>query len=362
MGPRKRGVCGLAWTVLMPAFVSRFSPSRIAGANFQGLRARVDGQEGRGRIGASNRERRVETRDRDEDFLERIRGGGEREDLLVRNQLGELVRSRLQERVSGQRGGAGTSGEDEDDGVQRAETGSRTRTLPGVGTTRTRADDEIDRPGRLGTDPANPAIQSQLDRFASLRSAARGSSTQSRQDASAAATLTGLLGLQAQRPSGLDQALDAQTRGAADRTGPARGGTTTGSDERGGGGVETEPTAEEISRANTTPEIRENLQSEVRGVERGLRRDAAEQARVNTRNTAVAAGEAAEARRGRAVSSNRGEIQALQSGKRKLEAGIRETQREIRNLENSNRRLQSGANRATTRAAAALGSNVNLVT
>jgi len=319
----------------MPAFVSRFSPSRIAGANFQGLRARVDGQEGRGRIGASNRGRRAETRDRDEDFLERIRGGGEREDLLVRNQLGELVRLQLQER-------------------------SRTRTLPGVGTTRTRADDEIDRPGRLGTDSANPATQSQLDRFASLRSAARGSPTQSRQDASAAATLTGLVGLQAQRPSGLDQALDVQTRGAADRTGPARGGTTTGSDER--GGLEAEPTAEEISRANTTPEIRENLQAEVRGVERGLRRDAAEQARENTRNTAVAAGDAAEASRGRAISSNRGEIQALQSEKRKLEAGIRETQREIRNLENSNRRLQSGANRATTRAVAALGSNVNLVT
>ena len=176
----------------MPSFVSRFSPSRIAGANFQGLRARVDGQEGRGRIGASNRERRTESRDREGGFLERIRGRGEREELLVRNQLGELIRSRLQE--TDQRG-AGISGEDENDGVQRTETRPRRGTPPGVGTVRTRADDDIDRPGRLGREPANPAIQRQLDRFARLRSAASGGSTQPRQEARNAERLTGLLGI-----------------------------------------------------------------------------------------------------------------------------------------------------------------------
>ena len=121
------------------------------------------------------------------------------------------------------------------------------------------------------------------------------------------------------------------------------------------------PTALQISRANTTPEIRENLQDETREVERGLRRDATLQTRADTRRTAQAAGQAAEANSNGEISSNQAQARALRTRERRLEQDLMETQRNIRNLDNRTRQLRGTGARGATAAAAAIGAGEDLL-
>jgi hypothetical protein len=138
--------------------------------------------------------------------------------------------------------------------------------------------------------------------------------------------------------------------------------------EPGGGGVDrtggaaNRPTPEQISRANTTPEIRENLQADTREVERGLRRDAAQQAAANTRQTARTAGQTAESRRVEATRSNEAELRDLRGAERRLERELTQAQQEIRNLENENRRLQGARTGSPAAAAGAIGTRIDVLT
>ena len=81
--------------------------------------------------------------------------------------------------------------------------------------------------------------------------------------------LEGLPTAQTPETPALDRETDARIRLVANA---ARGNTAFGEVDDAAA-----PTAEQISRANTTEEIRDNLQAETREVERGLLRDAGTQ-------------------------------------------------------------------------------------
>ena len=320
----------------MPIFVSKYSPGRVAGANLQRLSRGVN--RGNERANAARGQTRAEqTRDRD-DAQGRVAQGRSDEALPAQTALAE----RLQERLQGQ--GNGRTEETQRNGqvIRDAEQAQRER--PAVGVVRSRAERNAERPGRLEREPVNPAAEQALNRFARLREAGQGVRGQTdRGNATQAPAAQARLTLPVNQ--GLDariRLLAAQTQGAGPQTAA-------------------QPTAQEISRANTTPEIRQNLQADTRQVERGLRRDAAVQAGENTRQTARAAVQGAETRREDEIRSGETEARALQTEARRLERELVQTQREIRNLENEGGRLRGPASRSAVAAAGALGSRVNLL-
>ena len=310
----------------MPIFVSRFSPTRVAGGNLQGVRVRQNEGEARTQVGARLRERLAERTEEQEETRQE-RTSRAQEALPARTQQGERLAAQLQrgrtradETQSETRSAGGTTDTDAPPvaPAEAAETGRRT-VLPGVGALRTEADRDVERPGRLSREPANPIREQVLNRFARLRSLGR--------DGASAA----------------NDAVD-ETRGTKRLS--AAGETVT---------------AEEISRANTTPEIRQNLQADAGEVARGLQRDSVRQTQVNTRQTAQSSERVAETRRERVVSESRSEVQELRTTERRLERALQNTQREIRSERNRLNRAQSTASRSTTAAAAAIGTNVNIL-
>ena len=122
------------------------------------------------------------------------------------------------------------------------------------------------------------------------------------------------------------------------------------------------PNAEEISRANTSPEIQQNLREDSSEIQRGLRVDAEIQSNQNLRQTAERAGRASETRRDSRINSNDRAVRELNVQERQLERGLRNTQREIRDLTNESSRLQSSASSATASTAANLANRTTLVT
>ena len=327
----------------MPIFVSRFSPGRVAGANLQGVRTRQDGAEGR--VGAARTERRTE-RSREQEGRQGPIARA-REELLVSNQRGALLSERLQERRGSRAGRTGLAAPE-----SGGETGAGRRVLPGVRALRSRADREVDRPGRLEREPS-PVLQQTLDRLAGLRSAARQTRAQARDGQGGGEGVSARV----ETPAA-DRGVDAQVRLLAP-------GTRTGSVGRVEGRLRTAAaemsTAEEIGRANTTPEIRRNLQEDTREVRQGLLRDAGRQEQANTRRFVQNSARAAENRREREVRSNTAQVRNLRTEERSLERELVETQREIRNRQNETRRLQGPASRSTTATAAGLGSRVNIL-
>ena len=340
----------------MPIFVSKYSPGRVAGANLQRL-SRRENQEN-GRTNAARGQTRAEQAREQGDAQGRAAQGRNDEALPVQTALAK----RLQEQIRGQ--GNGRTGEmrrngqaaretEDDDGAgvtqtrvgreaerrdvpaeRRAEQAQRER--PAVGVVRSRVERNAERPGRLEREPTNPAAEQALDRFARLREVGQGNAS------GAPAARTRLT------PS-VNQGIDARIRLLSTQT-------------RGvGAQAAAQPTAQEISRANTTPEIRQNLQADTRLVERGLRRDAAVQAGENTRRTARAAAQGAETRREGEIRSGETEARALQTEARRLERELVQTQREIRNLENEGERLRGPVTRSAAASARALGSRVNLL-
>jgi chromosome segregation ATPase len=123
----------------------------------------------------------------------------------------------------------------------------------------------------------------------------------------------------------------------------------------------TAPSAEQISRANTTEEIRNNLQGNSREIQRGLLRDADTQTRANTRQAANTAQRTNENRRESQVQSNTAETRELRTQERRLERELAQTESEIRQRQTDSARVQSGAGGNPAAAAAALGARVNIL-
>ncbi len=241
-----------------------------------------------------------------------------------------------------------------------------------MGSVRSRADREVDRPGRLGQEPANRVTQQALDRFAQLRAVARGERGQAAGAGNARRALSELPDVGTLQTPPLNREIDARIRLVANRNrarpevepepqAAVPREAATAAEPAVAQAADQAPTAVEISRANTTEEIRENLQENTREVERGLRRDADQQARVNTRQTARAAAQAGEARREREIGSNEAATRELRTEERRLEQELVQTQREIRNLGNRTNRIQGPANRSTSATAAAIGTQVDLL-
>ena len=90
------------------------------------------------------------------------------------------------------------------------------------------------------------------------------------------------------------------------------------------------PTAVEISRANTTPEIRENLQANAQEVGQGLQLEARVEARRTAAQAERSAEQAAENSQEREVRSSQSEVRELQTEARHLERELGQTEREIR--------------------------------
>ena len=350
----------------MPIFVSRFSPGRVGGANLQGLRPVREERERPGRVGREDQEQRAERTERQSQNRGRAVGRTGIEALPASTQQAESLLERLRSqqgertRDTGRGRQTAAAGRDDDGAddapgvTRRVQTGraeARTQARPSVSAARTRADEGVERPGRLDPGRANPALQQALGRFERLRGVAQGARAGAGRAEEVRANLP-----QAAAPQTppLDRETDAQIRLLANQ---ARASRTTLQTEAG-----TErPTATEISRANTTPEIRENLEADVRQVSQGLQRDVATQMAANTRETGRAAAEALETRIGREVSSGEVETRELRTEERRLERELRETQRELRSEENRMSRLEGSANRSTAATAAAVGTQVNIL-
>ena len=406
----------------MPIFVSRFSTERVAGANLQRVRGRGNEEEDRSRasrVAERNRSERA-----DEIAPGRAARTRDRGELPVATQQADDVRSRLQvgaDRTVNRRPAAstraaaqsGTSArsvttQSEDDASGTVDFAARRPAPAGVGIERSRAKRDVKRPGRLGneggTSPAlsrfeglgaarnglseatatgrngnrvagtrrqlDPAVAEAVDRFENLRPVAREGRPRGRAGAVEAAGIpageatqgrgrgNGLEGLPTVRTPetpGLDRETDARIRLVANASRQAGAAAFREAD------TTPAPTADQISRANTTEEIRDNLQAETREVERGLLRDADTQNRAITRQTAQNAQQASEQRRESEIQSNNAETRELRTVERRLERQLAATEREIRQRQSETARVQSGAGSNTAAAAGALGSRVNIL-
>ena len=305
----------------------------------------------------------------------------------------------------------------EDDASGTVDFAARRPAPAGVGIERSRAERDVKRPGRLGneggTSPAlsrfeglgaaaqqlrsgaarnglseatatgrngnrvagtrrqlDPAVAEAVDRFENLRPVAREGRPRGRAGAVEAAGIpageatqgrgrgNGLEGLPTVRTPetpGLDRETDARIRLVANASRQAGAAAFREAD------TTPAPTADQISRANTTEEIRDNLQAEIREVERGLLRDADTQNRAITRQTAQNAQQASEQRRESEIQSNNAETRELRTVERRLERQLAATEREIRQRQSETARVQSGAGSNTAAAAGALGSRVNIL-
>ncbi|MCZ6635274.1 MAG: hypothetical protein O7G87_17885 [bacterium] len=318
----------------MPIFISRFSSGRVSGANLQQVRAPQNQTVRQAQAGEASRQRRA-PQNRQVNPTRREQVERVRESLLARTQQGERLAQQLREPgdTTGQETEAAeqttTRNETQPatdtaaETTRQRQTGQRAerttqRPLPGVGVERSQAERNVDRPGRLRRAPANPAREQLLSRFSGLRAAAG-------------------------RGNQADQANRAGTNAAA---------RTTSAEQ---------PTAVEISRANTTPEIQGNLQADTRDVGRGLQRDAVRQTQLNTQRTAQSAERDASTRQERVQRESQSQARALRTEQRQLERQLRDTQQEIRSQETRGRQAQSLANRSTVATAAQIGTNVNIL-
>jgi hypothetical protein len=121
------------------------------------------------------------------------------------------------------------------------------------------------------------------------------------------------------------------------------------------------PTAQQISRANTTEEIRTNLQADTRVVGAELQTAAARQSEETASRIARATEQAGQERQEETVGTNQGELRELRTEERQLERDLAQTEREIRSRQNENARMQTGASASPAAAVATLGSRLNVL-
>ena len=348
----------------MPIFVSRFSAERIAGAGV----GRVRNQRQTERRENARETDRAERAEQDE----RSRGVGQNEraqdQLPVATQTADSIRDRVRNRNRVDR----SSDDSEESTPQTQQEPSRRTlptqaTLPGVRTVEARgrrsATAAATGAGRLDQGSENAAVQSTLNRFESLRNArpttagnARSAETRQafRDIPSEAGNFAGVQARQLNRQADASiRLLRSNQDQAAPSTDAPTPDTQTAPTQR--------PTSDQISRANTTPEIQENLREDSSDIERGLRVDAEVQSQQNLRATAENAAQTGQARRESRVDANDQQVRDLAIQERQLEQSLRNTQREIRDLNNENNRLESSSSNATASTAANLANRTTLV-
>ncbi len=316
----------------MPIFAQTGIDTRLLGTGLSRVRIRGDDRESRAAARAVPRESRLEAAKED------TRPQAPSRDtslsaLLSRNQRAELILQRVRESRS----------EDETAGGPEGPV-VRQRTLPGVGATRTEADTSVQRPGRLSPETANPVLNR-------ARSAVGRVNVRQPTPADSPAFPT----VAAAETPPLDRGRDAQIRllaaGAREQAEVAERPTAEGAT----------PTAEQISRANTTGEIRENLQAGIHAVGAELQSVAARQQQATTQRISRETAQATQERQGETVQDNRSEIRELQTDRRQLARDLSATEREIRSRQNQNARLQSGAQGSPAASAIAMGSQLNIL-
>lgn len=259
-----------------------------------------------------------------------------RDELLTRTQQGEDVARA----VTAERSDARTNGR-------------------GVGVVRTEADDATNRPGDLRTLREAPVFQG---RTASARNVTTGRGVSfagnvrvagdgagvARADAAATNTTAGrptdaIADFGNDRVPSLDAEADARirllaaNRGAARTAAPAETPAATLSEAE---TADAFPSAEQISRANTTPEIQQNLREDAGEIAGGLRAEAAAQSAELAERTTRAAEGAQESREDEVVQEGRQQLQELRSEVRELERERAEARREIQDVENDIRQAQ----------------------
>lgn len=371
----------------MPIFVSRFSAERIASSGLQ--RTRTNHQADNRASARNDRAERTE-RGRGPQSSERAQ-----DQLPVATQTAESIREELE--TSNAAGLRGEPAEETQADEQRRQSLVEPPTLPGVSTvnTRSKTSAAASQVGRLDRESSNPQAQSNLSRFESLRNAGTSASANARSaDVLQAfrdiiAEAQGFAGVQARQ---LNAQVDASIR--LQRSNQGGQGDANGVDRRNPASVETgrevpapsveevpppsvslvaestvvasqtddRPTVEQISRANTTPEIQENLRQDASEIERGLRVDAEIQAHENLRQTAQNAERTSEARRESTVDSNDRAVRDLMIQERQIERSLRATQSEIRDLNSENNQLESSVSNVTASTAANLANRTKLIT
>ena len=398
----------------MPVFVSRFSPNRVARANLQRIRSQSNQANERAASNISRREQRQSERSQGSNNTRQQVAERVRETLLARTQAGQRIAQQVQttatqsnttasttQQTSSQTTTASPQATSSTSTTQtreaqqspRESVQARLQTPPGVGATRTRADNDVERPGRLNRTPANPLREQILNGFARLRALASGRINQSndtqqttqsanangrtnRTEARARFLASNIQQIQARRVDQQSTERPNVTNAQNTDTTPLQSATQSPAPEtRAQSATQTPvtiqpptavqpaetPTAEEISRANTTEEIRDNLQQDASEISRGLTRDATRQLQQTTQQTAQNAERASENQRDEVETESRTEIRELETQERQLARELQQTQQDIRQERIQVQRAQSSASRSTTSSAAAIGSNVNIL-
>jgi hypothetical protein len=338
----------------MPIFVQSTSVGRANGGGLSRVRIREDDREGGRQTGAvRDRERTREPRG----DVEAREPGANRNlsALLSRSQRAELILQRIRSgRDTGQAEATSAAAQDEvtEPGGGRAETAVlRRQPSGGVGTVRTAADDAVDRPGRLVPGRTSTIINRTQSPVGRLNLPEQATARPEFPTANRTET------------PAMDRGQDANIRLLASRS-------------RGRAAIEqavtpeemavareavATPTAEQISRANTTEEIRTNLQAETRVVGTELQTAAARQSEETASRIARATEQAGQERQEETVGTNQGELRELRTEERQLERELAQTEREIRSRQNENARMQTGASASPAAAAATLGSRLNIL-
>lgn len=385
----------------MPIFTSRFSPNRVAGAILQRIRSQSNQANERAEQNTTRREQRQSERTAGSNDTQQT-STRERETLLARTQLGQRIAEQLQslrenirtntnnDRASEQ----SSASEDEQSSPtntrqtntttqtnnNRSPIETRLQTPIGVGIRRTEADEDVERPGRLNRAPANPIRERQLDGFARLRAVASGILSQRNNRSQPSAN--NIQNQTEDRTQALNNRRQNQGRGLARGQGVAerQGAITiqTPTEQQTPLAIQAttrqtpsllapqvatpeSPSAEAISRANTTEEIRKNLQQDAGEVARGLTRDSTRQLQETTQQTAQNAERVAENQRTETQTEGREEIRELEVEERQLERELQQTQQNIRQERIRVQQSQSSASRSTTSSAAAIGTQVNIL-
>ncbi len=347
----------------MPIFVSRFSAARISGSRFDRIRDPRDTE----RADRNDRSQATGQSERTGDTGRTERADRAQDQLPVATQTADSLREQIRNRTSEFTDDSGASAPDRQDAAREAL--PTQATLPGVRTvsSRTSTSAAASQVGRLGQNTESPAIRATLNRFESLRSARTPTTGDTRsaevrqafRDISSEAQ--NFAGLQARQ---LNAQVDASIRLLRNRSAePAQLDLpTVAADREASTLAPIQPTAEQISRANTSPEIQQNLREDSSEIQRGLRVDAEIQSQQNVRQSAANAERAAEGSRNSQLASNDKAVRDLTIQERQFERGLRNTQREIRSLNNENNRLESSAANARASTASNLANRTTLIT
>lgn len=159
---------------------------------------------------------------------------------------------------------------------------------------------------------------------------------------------------------GLNDTLDAAIRFAAAQNQVAAAEPAALSDEAKEEEAGRAPTAVEISRENTTEQIRADIQADTSQIEQSMTADARAQTSQTVRQTAQAAARGAEESRNHALDVNARQERELRAETRQLEQSLRVVESELRSVQNEGRQLTNADAGATAAASATVARQVTL--